>query len=54
MWTQQLILSNMYVYTCVHAVTISKKEAVTLKESREGCMGEDWEEERAEKNVIKL
>lgn len=55
-WTQQVMVSNMSVYTntYMHAITINEKEVMTLKERREECMGGFEEKEREGINVIKL
>lgn len=41
-WTEQVVFRKIYVYTFttyIHAVEISEKEAMNVKQSREECTG---------------
>lgn len=39
-WAEEVIFRNIYVYAYMLTITIIKKETMTLKESKEGLMGE--------------
>lgn len=45
-WTKQVIHRNTSVYTCISSVTFDEKEAMNLKESGEGHVGEFGERKR--------